>query len=110
MQLVWGVPTTPENAGEFAEYVKAGLTPAEAIATATVNAASVLGLLGDSGTLEVGKRADMIAVSTSPLQDVRALEDVQMVIRGGDVVKSTAAVSTTTGSAASAADGSGARP
>jgi len=83
-----GVFAHGRNAGEFAEYVKAGLTPAQAIATATVNAASVLGLLGDSGTLEVGKRADMIAVRTDPLQDVRALEEVQVVIRGGDVVKS----------------------
>jgi imidazolonepropionase-like amidohydrolase len=98
-----GVFAHGRNAGEFAEYVRAGLTPAEAIATATVNAASVLGLIGDSGTLEVGKRADMIAVNSSPLQDIRALENVQVVIRGGDVVKSRAAATTT-------ATADGARP
>jgi imidazolonepropionase-like amidohydrolase len=82
-----GVFAHGRNAGEFAQYVQAGLTPMQAIVTATVNAASVLGLLYDSGTLEAGKRADMIAVSADPLRDVRALESVRTVIRGGEVVK-----------------------
>ncbi|MEP7244036.1 MAG: amidohydrolase family protein, partial [Gammaproteobacteria bacterium] len=82
-----GVFAHGRNAGEFEQYVKAGLTPAQAIATATVNAAEVLGLSADSGTLEPGKRADLIAVSGDPLTDVSLLRNVRVVIRGGDVVK-----------------------
>jgi imidazolonepropionase-like amidohydrolase len=81
-----GVFEHGRNAGEFLEYVKAGLTPAEAIATATVNAADVLGLTADSGTLETGKRADLIAVATDPLEDVRALQNVRGVIADGRLV------------------------
>ncbi|HEV7716058.1 MAG TPA: amidohydrolase family protein, partial [Steroidobacteraceae bacterium] len=83
-----GVFSHGQNAGEFEQYVKAGLTPAQAIATATVNAAEVLGLSADSGTLEAGKRADFIAVSGDPLADIRTLRAVRAVVRGGMVVKS----------------------
>ena len=82
-----GVFAHGHNAGEFVEYVRSGLTPMQAIVTATVNAASVSGLLDESGTLEVGKRADLIAVKTDPLQDVRALECVQTVIHAGELVE-----------------------
>ncbi|MEJ1964698.1 MAG: amidohydrolase family protein [Gammaproteobacteria bacterium] len=82
-----GVFQHGRNAGEFAEYVKAGLTPAQAIAAATVNAAEALGLAADSGTLEVGKRADLIAVAGDPLADVRELLKVRAVVRAGEIVK-----------------------
>lgn len=82
-----GVFAHGKNAGEFEQYVKAGLTPAEAIATATVNAAAVLGTSADSGTLEPGKRADLIAVSGDPLSDIRVLNNVRVVVRNGEVVK-----------------------
>jgi imidazolonepropionase-like amidohydrolase len=81
-----GVFEHGRNAGEFPEYVKAGLTPSAAIATATVNAAEVLGLSADSGTLEAGKRADLIAVAADPLQDIRALQNVLGVIAYGRLV------------------------
>lgn len=68
-----GVFAHGQNAGEFEEYVKVGLTSAQAIATATVNAAKLLSVSGDSGTLELGKRGDLIAVSGDPLADVRVL-------------------------------------
>jgi imidazolonepropionase-like amidohydrolase len=74
------------NAGELGEYVKAGLTPAQAIATATINAAKALGLSADCGTLETGKRADLIAVEGDPLTDVNALSSVRAVIRAGEVI------------------------
>jgi len=82
-----GVFAHGKNAGEFEQYVKAGLTRAEAIATATVNAAAVLGTSADSGTLEPGKRADLIAVSGDPLSDIRVLNNVRVVVRSGEVVK-----------------------
>jgi len=75
------------NAHEFAQYVAAGLSPTEAIQTATINAATTLGLIADSGTLEVGKRADLIAVQGNPLMDVRALESVELVMVEGRLVK-----------------------
>lgn len=74
------------NAKEFAVLVAAGMTPADALRTATVNAADLLGQ-SDRGTIEQGKLADLIAVEGNPLEDVRVLERVQWVMHGGDVVR-----------------------
>jgi imidazolonepropionase-like amidohydrolase len=74
-----------ENAHEFAMYVNAGMKPADALRTATVNAIDLLGVQ-DRGTLEAGKLADIIAVRGDPLEDVRVLEHVQWVMHGGRVV------------------------
>jgi imidazolonepropionase-like amidohydrolase len=81
-----GVFTHGANAGEFVEYVKAGLTPVQAIATATVNAAEALGLSADCGTIERGKGADLIAVEGDPLRDVERLSRVSAVIRAGEPI------------------------
>jgi imidazolonepropionase-like amidohydrolase len=75
------------NAREFAVLVKLGMTPAQAIRTATVNASELLGWNDRIGTIEAGKFADLIAVDGEPLKDVRALEQVQWVMKGGAVVK-----------------------
>jgi imidazolonepropionase-like amidohydrolase len=75
------------NAREFAVLVKLGMTPAQAIRTATVNAADLLGWSDKVGSIEAGKYADLIAVEGQPLNDVRALEQVQWVMKGGAVVK-----------------------
>jgi imidazolonepropionase-like amidohydrolase len=75
------------NAREFAVLVKLGMTPAQAIRTATVNAADLLGWSDKVGSIEAGKYADLIAVDGDPLNDVRALEQVQWVMKGGAVVK-----------------------
>jgi imidazolonepropionase-like amidohydrolase len=74
-----------ENAKEFAAYVSYGMTPLQAIRTATLNAADLLGL-NDRGLLAAGKLADVIAVSGNPLEDVRTLEQVRWVMKGGRVV------------------------
>ncbi|EEF27286.1 conserved hypothetical protein [Ricinus communis] len=74
------------NAREFAVLVKLGMTPAQAIRTATVNAADLLGWSDRVGSIEAGKYADLIAVDGEPLKDVRALEQVQWVMKGGAVV------------------------
>lgn len=75
------------NAREFAVLVKLGMTPAQAIRTATVNAADLLGWSDRVGSIEAGKYADLIAVEGEPLNDVRALEQVQWVMKGGSVVR-----------------------
>jgi imidazolonepropionase-like amidohydrolase len=64
------------------------MTPAEAIRSATVNAAEALGRPGQAvGQIAPGKFGDMIAVRGDPLADVRVLETVPVVIKGGSVVK-----------------------
>lgn len=70
------------NADEFELMVKHGMTPAAAIEAATVNAAALLGV-DDVGTLEPGKRADLIAVDGDPLTDVTVLKRVPFVLKDG---------------------------
>jgi imidazolonepropionase-like amidohydrolase len=77
----------PETANrEFARMVRLGLSPMGAIKAATANAARVLGIEKEAGTLEVGKRADVVAVPRDPLADVTALESVSFVMKDGRVV------------------------
>lgn len=76
------------NAGEFNLLVtEAGMTPKEAIASATTGAAHLLGLDNEIGRLEPGYSADLIAVSGDPLQNVRVLEKVDYVMVRGKEVK-----------------------
>jgi imidazolonepropionase-like amidohydrolase len=75
-----------ENAREFAVYVGYGMRPADAIRTATVNAADLLGV-SDRGVIAPGKLADLFAVRGNPMEDVRVLEQVPWVMKGGVVVK-----------------------
>lgn len=75
-----------ENGKEFAVYVKAGMTPLQAIRSATINAADLLGKT-DRGTIEAGKLADIIAVRGDPLADITTLERVVFVMQGGKVIK-----------------------
>jgi len=74
------------NAKEFAVYVRAGMTPIDAIRTATLNGADLLGV-SDRGEIAPGKLADLIAVPGDPLADITALERVSAVIKGGKRVK-----------------------
>lgn len=83
-----GVSKHGDNAQEFALLVdKIGMTPAEAIRSATVTAAEVLEQGNSIGSIEPGKAADIIAVDASPLQDVRQLERVRFVMHKGAVAK-----------------------
>jgi imidazolonepropionase-like amidohydrolase len=67
--------------------VKYGLTPMQAIQSATVNAADLLGWSDQVGSLEPGRFADLIAVEGDPLKDVTTLEHVKFVMKGGQVIK-----------------------
>lgn len=82
-----GVSKHGRNADEFELMVKHGMTPMQAIAAATVNAADLLGVSADAGSIEPGKGADVIAVSGDPLSDVTVLKRVRFVMRGGVVYK-----------------------
>lgn len=82
-----GVSKHGRNADEFELLVKHGMTPMQAIAAATVNAADLLGLAKEVGSIEPGKSADIIAVSGDPLADVKLLKSVGFVMRAGVVHK-----------------------
>jgi imidazolonepropionase-like amidohydrolase len=82
-----GVYPHGDNARQFFYMVKYGMTPAQAIRAATSNAADLIGRSRDVGSIETGKYADIIAVSADPLQDVRVLENVGFVMKGGVVYK-----------------------
>jgi imidazolonepropionase-like amidohydrolase len=75
------------NAHEIAVYVSLGMSPLQAIQTATINDADLLGWSDKVGTIEPGKWADIIAVDGDPLQDVTTLQHVKFVMKGGEVVK-----------------------
>jgi imidazolonepropionase-like amidohydrolase len=82
-----GVYPHGDNAKQFSYMVKFGMTPAQAIRAATSSAADLIGRSKDVGTIEAGKFADIIAVNADPLADVRALEHVDFVMKGGVVYK-----------------------
>ncbi len=75
------------NAHEFGKMVDMGLTPLQAIQAGTVNASDLIGWADRVGTLEPGKFADLIAVEGDPITNIRVLENVQFVMKGGQVVK-----------------------
>ena len=75
------------NARQFAWQVRYGQTPMQAIQSATVGASDLIGRGNDAGSLEPGKRADLIAVKGDPLQSVSVLENVVFVMKDGKVYK-----------------------
>jgi imidazolonepropionase-like amidohydrolase len=75
------------NAREFAVYVQLGMTPLQAIQTATVNAADLLGWSDRIGSLDTGKFADIVAVNGDPTKDVTLLQNPVLVVKGGVVYK-----------------------
>ena len=75
------------NARQFALMVKYGQTPMKVIQSATINSAELLGWSKKVGSIEKGKYADIIAVRTNPLDDIKILENVSFVMKGGIVYK-----------------------
>lgn len=82
-----GVMPHGQVGGQFKVMVDYGMTPIEAIQAATRNAAQALGRDKDVGAIAVGRYADMIAVDGNPLTNVRELESVDVVIKGGELIK-----------------------
>jgi imidazolonepropionase-like amidohydrolase len=75
------------NGHEFGKMVEMGMSPLQAIQAGTVNASDLIGWADRVGTLEPGKFADIIAVQGDPLANVRVLENVSFVMKGGEVIK-----------------------
>jgi len=80
-----GVGPHGQNAREFGFLVEAGMSPREAIEAATVNAAKLLDISNEAGTIATGKSADVIAVASNPLDNVSVLERVGFVMSRGEV-------------------------
>jgi imidazolonepropionase-like amidohydrolase len=76
-----------DNAKQFSSVVKFAMTHLQAIQAATINAAQLLKWQDNMGSLEKGKYADMVAVSSNPLKDITVLESVEFVMKGGVVYK-----------------------
>jgi imidazolonepropionase-like amidohydrolase len=76
-----------DPAKEFSSMVKFGMTPAQAIRSATSSAAELLGVKDSLGTIEAGKLADIVAVPGDPLSDVSVMERVDFVMKGGVVIR-----------------------
>lgn len=75
---------------ELEVYVELGLTPLQALASATINTAALFGL-DDTGLVETGQRADLLVVDGDPLESVGALREPDMVIAAGRIIDPTAA-------------------
>ena len=82
-----GVYPHGDNAKQFAKMVEWGMKPIDAIQAATINSADAMGWSAKVGALETGHYADIIAVNGDPLADVRTLESVKFVMKGGAVVR-----------------------
>jgi imidazolonepropionase-like amidohydrolase len=82
-----GVYPNGDNAKQFAKMVEWGMKPIDAIQAATVNAADLIGWADKVGAIEKGHFADIVAIKGDPLADVKLLENVQFVMKNGDVVK-----------------------
>jgi imidazolonepropionase-like amidohydrolase len=82
-----GVYPHGDNGRQFAKMVEWGMSPMQAIQAATRSAAQALGREGDVGAIAVGRWGDIIAVDGDPLANIRELEHVDVVIKGGEVVK-----------------------
>ncbi len=82
-----GVYPHGDNAKQFAKMVEWGMKPLDALQAATINAADLIGWASKVGALEPGHNADVIAVSGDPLSNVRVLESVKFVMKGGSVAR-----------------------
>ena len=81
-----GVFEHGRNGSEFALLVNAGMTPTEALASATTVAAKTLGMENDIGRIAIGYSADLVAVNENPLNNIRTLEKAEWVMVRGRII------------------------
>ena len=82
-----GIPWTEPIAQEFPRMVELGMSPMDAIQSATSRAATMLDMDGKLGLVAPGAHADIIAVTGDPLRDIKLLEDVEFVMKDGQVFR-----------------------
>ena len=82
-----GVYPHGQNAKQFAYMVRYGMTPMQAIQSATIHAAELLGKSAEIGSIAARRFADLVAVKGDPILDIRVLENVAQVMKGGKVVQ-----------------------
>ncbi|MEW6736669.1 MAG: amidohydrolase family protein [Acidobacteriota bacterium] len=88
LKIAFGDDDDPDFASrEFSALVRGGMTPFEALRTATINGAELLGLSDQIGTIETGMFADIIAVNGDPLRDIKVMDQVSFVMKGGTIIK-----------------------
>ncbi len=78
---------TTATVAEAELYVKAGMTPLQALQSATTHAARMLDMEADVGSISAGKFADIVALDADPVKDIRALRTIGFVMKGGIVVR-----------------------
>lgn len=78
---------TTATVAEAEAYVKAGMTPLQALQSATTQAAKMLQMDADAGSITVGKYADIVALNADPIKDIRALRTIDFVMKGGVVAR-----------------------
>jgi len=89
VKIAFGVDDDPDYlTREFDAMVAWGMKPVEALQAATINASQLLGIADQVGTIEPGKAADIVAVNGDPLTDIKAVNNVVLVMKGGEVVRS----------------------
>jgi imidazolonepropionase-like amidohydrolase len=82
-----GIPWTEPIANEFGVMVKFGMSPMDAIKSATSSAANLLEMKGDIGVIAPGAFADIIAVQGDPLANIDALKNAMFVMKDGNVFR-----------------------
>ena len=87
MPPFWEFEGTTATVRELEWMIEGGLAPAAALQAATIVPARWLGADADLGTLEVGKRADLVALGADPLADPKAWRTIGLVMKGGEVVR-----------------------
>jgi imidazolonepropionase-like amidohydrolase len=90
VKLTCGADSSPigeHTLVEIEQLVKAGMTEMEALMAATRTSADLCGVADQLGTVEVGKLADLIAVSANPLEDISNLRKLKLVLKGGKLVE-----------------------
>jgi imidazolonepropionase-like amidohydrolase len=88
VKIAFGLDDDPDYLDrEFVALVKGGMKPVQALQAATVNAAELLGMSDQTGSIEPGKFADVIAVNGDPLADITKMENVVFVMKGGEIIK-----------------------